>query len=528
MKRRTFMAGAAATALGGPALAWPAVAVGTKPLLFVPQSNLTSLDPVWTAATVTRNFAMMVYETLYARDITYTPQPLMVEGHVIDDDGKRWTMRLRDGLLFHDGTPVLARDCVASLQRWLKRDQAATIFAPRVAALEATDDRTLVWRLNKPFPTLPAFLSKAQPQPVIMPARLAATDPFKQQTEIVGCGPFRFLADEYVSGNRAAFARFDRYTPRQEPVSYTAGGHHVKVDRVEWRIIPDAATAANALTAGEVDWLELPQPDLIASLKKQSGVSTGLLDIYGTYGHLRPNHIQGPTSNPGVRRAMVAAINQKDEMIATMGDDSAMWRVPVGYFVPSSKCANDAGMEAVTKHHGADEIEAMLDKAGYDGGRIAFMHPTDQLAYDALSNVAIDAFRKAGLNIDDQQTDWGTILQRRNSKAPLDKGGWSMFPGGAPGGDMVDPLVEGIVRSNGAQAWVGWPDDPKLEAIYEAWIDAPDDAARRPLEREYQAAAFMSVPTIPLGQYLPHAAWRSNLRGLLKGSAPVFWGVEKA
>ena len=140
------------------ALARPAISAGTKPLLFVPQSNLTSLDPVWTAATVTRNFAMMVYETLYARDINYTPQPFMVEGHVIEDDGKRWTMRLREGLLFHDGTPVLARDCVASLQRWLKRDPAATVFAPRVAAFEATDDRTLVWRLHKPFPTLPAFL----------------------------------------------------------------------------------------------------------------------------------------------------------------------------------------------------------------------------------------------------------------------------------------------------------------------------------------------------------------------------------
>src|ERR1035437_10106281 len=90
-----------------------------------------------------------------------------------------------------------------------------------------------------------------------------------------------------------------------------------------------------------------------------------------------------------------------------------------------------------------DEIKAMLDKAGYAGEPIAFMHPTDQLAYPALSTVAVDAFQKVGLNIDDQQTDWGTILQRRNSKAPLDKGGWSMFPGGAPGGDLVNPLLQG-------------------------------------------------------------------------------------
>ena len=130
-----------------------------------------------------------------------------------------------------------------------------------------------------------------QPQPVIVPERLAATDPFKQLTEIVGCGPFRFLPDEYVSGIHAAFARFDKYVPRQEPASYNAGGHKVLLDRVEWRVIPDPATAANALTAGEVDWVELPQPDLIPMLAKQAGVTTGLLDIYGTVAILRPNSI---------------------------------------------------------------------------------------------------------------------------------------------------------------------------------------------------------------------------------------------
>ena len=522
MRRRTLLAAAAASSL-----ARPAIAAKMSSLVFVPQANLTSLDPVWTAATVTRNFAAMVYETLYARDIDYQPQPQMVEGHTIDDDGKRWTMRLRDGLLFHDGTPVRAQDCIASLTRWLQRDSVSATFAPRVAAFEAKDDRTLVWRLHRPYPTLPYFLSKTQPQPVIMPERLAATDPNKQQTEVVGSGPFRFLPDQYVSGSRAVFARFDRYTPRQEPPSYTAGGHKVNVERVEWQVIPDPATAASALMAGEVDWLELPQPDLIQSLAKQNGVTTGLLDVFGTYGHLRPNQLQGPTANPGVRRAMVAAISQKDEMIAVMGEDPTLWRVPVGYFLPGSQSANDAGMAAVTQHRSADEVKRMLDQAKYGGEPVAFMHPTDQLVYDALSQVAVSAFRKVGLNIDDQPMDWGTILQRRNSKAPLDKGGWSMFPGGSPGGDMVNPLLQNIVRSTGATAWVGWPDDPKLEAAYNGWIDATTDEQRHRYAQAWQVAAFNSVPTIPVGQYLPRAAWRSNVTGLLKGSAPVFWGLEK-
>ena len=209
MKRRTFIASAAAAA--ALPLARPAIGANPKTLIFVPQANLTSLDPVWTTATVTRNFSLMVYETLYGRDQSFNPQPQMVEGHTIDDDGRRWTMKLREGLVFHDGTPVLARDCVASLQRWLKRDAVSETFNARVDAIEAPDDRTLVWRLKKPFPLLAHFLSKVQPQPVIVPARLAATDPFKQLTDIVGCGPFRFLPDEFVSGSHAAFARFDKY-----------------------------------------------------------------------------------------------------------------------------------------------------------------------------------------------------------------------------------------------------------------------------------------------------------------------------
>ncbi|HET6605983.1 MAG TPA: ABC transporter substrate-binding protein, partial [Rhodopila sp.] len=188
MQRRSFLASTAAAAL-----ARPAVAAGVKPLIFVPQANLTSLDPVWTTATVTRNFAYMVYDMLYGRDKAFAPRPQMIEGHVISDDGKRWTMKLRAGLLWHDGTPVLARDCVASLQRWMKRDTVGATINVRLDELSAADDRTIVWRLKRPFPLLAHFLSKVQPQPVMMPERIAAnTDPFKQVTEIVGSGPFRF------------------------------------------------------------------------------------------------------------------------------------------------------------------------------------------------------------------------------------------------------------------------------------------------------------------------------------------------
>ena len=529
MKRRDFLAASAAASLlrAAPALAQPAIGGKSKTLIHVPQANLTSLDPVWTTALVTRNYAAMVFETLYGRDEKLNPQPQMVEGHTVENDGKLWTMTLREGLLFHDGEKVLARDCVASMKRWMRRDPIGQTIADRLDALEAKDDRTLVWRLKKPFASLPYALAKTQPTPVVMPERLANTDPFKQVPEVVGSGPFRWVAKEYVAGNLAVFAKFERYNPRPEPASFAAGGYRVMVDRVEWRIIPDAATAANALVNGEIDWLDSPLPDLLPMLKKASGVTVGPIDIYGTLGGLRPNHLHAPTDNAAVRRAMQAAIDQVEVMTAVMGDEKSLFRAPVGYFMPGTPSANDAGMDAVRRRHSADDIKAMLKRAGYGGEKVVLMHPTDQTFYDAMSQVVASSLKKVGINLDEQAMDWGTVVQRRTSREPLEKGGWSLFPAGYPAAEYRDPVFATNIRGNGKDAWFGWPADEKIEAMRTAWMDSNDDAERKKLDAEIQAQAFETVPFIPLGQYFPPSAWRGTISTPLKGAVPVFWNVTK-
>ena len=527
MRRRGFLGATAATLAGRGALAQPAIGAKATTLIHVPQANLTSLDPVWTTAVVTRNFAHMVFETLYGRDENLNPMPQMVEGHQVSDGGKRWTMRLRDGLLFHDGSKVLARDCVASLKRWMVRDPIGQTIAERLDALEAPDDRTLVWRLSKPFASLPYALAKTQPSPVIMPERLALTDPYKQIPEVIGSGPFRFVADEFVTGSRAVMARFERYSPRPEPVSYAAGGYRVLVDRVVWQIIPDSATAANALASGEVDWVDAPLPDLLPMLRRQAGVTVGVLDNYGTFGALRPNHLHGATANPGVRRAMLAAIDPVEVMTAVMGEDRELYRAPVGYFLPGTPSANEAGMEAVRKRPNTEAIRGMLKAAGYAGERVVLMHPTDQTFYNAMSLVVAQSLQRVGINLDDQAMDWGTVVQRRTSKEPLEKGGWSLFPAGYPAAEYRDPLNATNIRGNGAGAWFGWPEDKAIEAMRSTWMDSTDEAERKRLDADIQRRAFETVPFIPLGQYMPPAAWRKSLSGLLKGPVPVFWNVAK-
>ena len=221
LNRRSFMA------LSGAALAAPALAQGSaaRTLKFIPQADLTVLDPIWTTAYVTRNHGLAVFDTLYGTDAAYAAQPQMVAGHTVENDGTLWRLTLRPGLTFHDGSPVLARDCVASVARWGKRDAMGQTLMAYTDELSAPDDRTIQFRLKKPFALLPDALGKVGSSIcAIMPERLAKTDPFTQVTEMVGSGPFRFKADERVVGARVVYERFAGYVPREggEP-QWTSG-----------------------------------------------------------------------------------------------------------------------------------------------------------------------------------------------------------------------------------------------------------------------------------------------------------------
>lgn len=396
-----------------------ASAEAAKTLRFVPRFGLTALDPVFSNDTVTRIAGLMIFESLYSVDQALSAKPQMAEGHTIDDDGKRWTIRLRDGLLFHDGQKVLARDCAASIRRWMQRDLLARGMAPRVDAIEVADDRTVVFRLNRPFPRLDFALGKPLPTLLpIMPERLAVTDPSNPVPEVVGSGPFRFLPDAFSAGNTAAFARFEKYLPRNEPPNATSGGRRAIVDRVEWTAMPDATTATNALLTGEVDWLDAPLIDLLPLLRRSRDVVVDRFDPFGQYGMVRLNHLQGPTANLAIRQAIMAAIDPVPIMQAMTGGDPTLYDAPVGVFVPGVPSANAAGMERLGGHKSIAEVRAMLAAAGYQGERLVLLHATDVAFFHTASQIIAAQLTAVGMTIDDVAVDQGTVVQRRNSKEP--------------------------------------------------------------------------------------------------------------
>ena len=510
-------------------LATPSIARGqeSRVLRFVPETGVALLDPLFTPTTATRAFALQIFESLYSVDEKLRPRPQMAAGHTIEDDGKRWIIRLRDGLRFHDNEPVLARDCVATINRWMKRDAVGRTLALRVDALEAPDDRTLVFRLRKPFPQLPFALGKAQGNILpIMPARLAATDPSVQITELIGSGPFRFVTSEFSAGNLAVAARFAAYQPRQEAPNGTSGGRQAKLDRIEWRAMPDPGTAASALLKGEVDWVETPLPDLLGRLRQNRDIVVDITNPYGAYMLLRPNHVSGPTAKPGIRRAIMAALDSKEIMEAVTGGDPGTVTAPIGAYTPGFPSDSRAGMERLGPKPPAG-IKAMLAEAGYANERLVLLHPADPAPIDAAFQVIARRLVEAGFNIDDQIMDFATVITRRNNREAPDKGGWSLTIANAPGADHISPMVALGLRT-GAAAWVGWPDNKLEEELRERWIDTDDEAEQKRLAAQIQEIALTDVLYVPLGHYMLKSAWRSNVTGILRASAPVMWNVAKS
>ncbi len=530
MHRRDIIAGAAGAALGAAlprfAIAQPAAA---RTLRFIPQSDIGTLDPIVTTAYVTRNHSFLIFDTLYGLDADLKPQPQMVEGHKVEEDGKRWTLTLREGLVFHDGEPVRAKDCVASIRRWQRRDPLGQELAARTDELSAPDDRTIVFRLKRPFALLPDALGKVgTPVPFMMPERLAATDPFRTITEFVGSGPFRFKADERVQGSRFVYERFPGYVPRGAgEASWTSGPKRAFFDRVEWRVTPDSATASAALQSGEADWWENPPNDLLPPLRRSRDLMTELLDPTGLIGVCRFNHLQPPFDNVRLRRALLGAIDQTEFMTAAFGTEKDAWRDGIGFFPHGTPFASDAGLEALTSPRSLERARRAVAESGYNNERVVLLGATDFPIINAICLVGADLFKKLGLNVDYVASDWGTVVQRRASKEPADKGGWSVFFTYWAGFDALNPGVNQMIRGAGEAGWFGWAKSERLEEARAAWFDAPDLAAQQAAARQQQGFAFEDVPSIPLGMGYTTTAYRKTLTGRLQGP-PFFWNIRRA
>jgi peptide/nickel transport system substrate-binding protein len=525
ISRRSLLR-AAATA---PLLSMPGLvrAETQTTLRFIPVIDLAFVDPIFSTAQVSRNHGFMVYDTLYGMNAALEVSPQMLSGHAVSNDGKQWDLTLRDGLVWHDGEKVLARDCTASIRRWAGRDGFGAELMAATDELSAPDDKTIRFKLKRPFPLLPQALGKAAVQPAfMMPERLASQDPMKALSEVVGSGPFRFVMDERAQGVRNVYAKFDRYQPREggKP-DWTAGPKIVHYDRVIWTTMPDAGTAAAALRTDEQDWQETTPHDLLPILKAEEDIAIRVLDPRGYTCMMRVNHLQPPFNNPAIRRALLGAIDQAAFMTAVAGTDPVYQHSPIGFFAPETPMASDVGLDVFKGPRDMAKVAADLKAAGYNGEKVVLLVPGNSAAQKPLGDVAADMLRRAGLNVQYTALDFAAVLQRQQKKDPVEQGGWSAAVGNWQGIDWLNPAGNTNLRGEGAVA--GWYKSEKMGALRAQWLAAPDLAEQQRICRDVQALAFEEIPYYPIGQYKQPTAYRKSITGILDGTA-VFWNVRPA
>jgi len=526
MKRitRRGLLGAAAVTMAAPAIAQ---SERQRVLRFIPQIDLVFLDPVFSMTNITRNHAGLVFDRLYSADNALRAHPQMAEGHTVEDDGKRWRIRLRDGLKFHDGERVLARDAVASLQRWGKRDVLGRELMAATDELSAPDDRTIEFRLKRRFPLLAEALAKpGANMSAIMPERLAQTDPFKAITEMVGSGPFKYVASERLQGVRNVYQKNHDYVPRPGGTpNGDSGPKIVHFERVIWTTMPDQGTALASIQKGEQDWWEYAAQDLLPIVRRDSNLRYGVLEKLGNYAFVRFNQNQPPFNNPEMRRVIMRAINQEDFVAAIGGGEADLQRAGVGFFPPGTPDDTPDGLETIRPRYTEEQAKAALTAAGYKGEKIICISAGDYPNLKAASEVLVDLLKRIGVNVENVVVDWATMTQRVIKNGPPEEGGFHLHMLNVPGLSVASPLVNSRIRGVGANE-SGWYKGPRYEELRAQWMLSEDAATRRRLAGEIQRELVASVPLAPCGVTYQPAAWRADLDGILEG-VPKFWNVRR-
>ncbi|MCB1568888.1 MAG: ABC transporter substrate-binding protein [Xanthomonadales bacterium] len=520
----TLLAGALAmigsTAIGGAAWAQEVLRLRMN-------GDINTVDPIATTNYTIRNASYLIYDTLFAMDANFEVQPQMAEGYTLSDDGLVYTITLRDGLMFHDGTPVTAADAVASLQRWGQVDGLGKIMFSKLALIEATDDRTLVITMAEPWAqVLPAIGKISSNVPVIMPARLAANDPSAPVTEPIGSGPYRMVVDEWVPGAIAVYEKFEDYVPRSEPASMAAGGKVAHFDRVEIVYIPDTATAVDALIAGEIDWIEEVPGDMLPFFEGVDSAMPVAARMSGNSIQLVVNHLNPPFDNPDIRHALQLALEQPPFIQAMFGDNTDLYMICAAVFFCDTPFASDANTERVLTRDPA-AAKALLDQAGYDGTPVLLMHVTDIKSHDDAYTVLKPMLEAAGFVVEEQISDWATVATRRASKEPVANGGWNLFFTGWGYIDQINPMTNVYVSGACENAWFGWACSQELQQLREQFAVTADFAEQKALAEQMQVLTHDLVSYVPVGQTFPLQGIATNLDGFLESPVPFFWNVQR-
>ncbi|MGY8668970.1 ABC transporter substrate-binding protein [Bradyrhizobium sp. UFLA05-109] len=500
----------------------------SRTIRMVKTGDLRVFDPIFTTTNITADHGAAIYDTLFSLDSKFRSQPQMVAKWDVSDDRKTYTFELRDGLYWHDGTPVTGADCVASIRRWGQVHPGGEMIIERARDISKNGDKTFAIVLREPLGLLIDLLADLTPPCLFIMRETDANRPATVQvTANIGSGPFKFNHALAKPGASFTYDRNENYVARKEVPDGLAGGKIVKVDRIIWDNIVDQQTGFAALQAGEIDFLQTPPVDFFSAIESDPNLELQVLDKLGQDVCLRMNFLQKPFDNVKARQAVLHLINQ-EAFVRAMSPHPKYGGTVTSIFGHDTLMSNDANAEWHRKGGDTERAKQLFKEAGYAGEKVVILQPTNVPRYDNASQLLAAALRKVGVNAELAPSDWGGIVTRRANRGSVESGGWNIFITSEMDYSLGNPLGTPLLRADGEKAWFGWPKSDEYEALRAKWVDTNTLEERKKLARNMQQIWWDFVGDARLGLLVLPIARRKTLTGLI-GMPQIIpmWNIQK-
>ncbi len=467
-----------------------------------------AFDPTFTTATVTANTTWHVFEPLFAPDAQYSPQPMLLEGFEVQEEGKVFVFTLRENVPFHNGDMMTADDVVASLERYSKLSgRGKTLFA-RVDTLEKTDDRTVTMTFTEPTGITPVFLQMSDA--IVIPKAIADASPDGEMTEFIGTGPFKMnerKPDQYIS-----LVRFEEYAALDTPADGYGGGKVPYFDEIRFIPVPEQAVRADGLITDEYDYAEGLSTDQYESLKSEPDLGLQVTLPYYFYGAHFNKAEESMMNNHDLRMALLTAVDMDPVARSGFGPED-FWRLGPEINAPETAWYTDAGKEFYDLAD-PEKAKQMLTDAGYDGTPIRWIS-TKEYSYNYnMALVLKEQMEAAGAVIDLQVMDWATLVATRSQRDA-----WDIFITGHP--SYNHPILQVFLN----ETWPGFWANAEKDELVTAIIEEPDAAKQMESITELQQVWWADAAMVKVCEGATLRGYRTRLKGYANPADWFFWNA---
>lgn len=467
------------------------------------------VDSMFTTATITEDISPHLFESLFAKDSSFNPKPMLVDDYDLSNDELIYTFKLRSGVKFHDGAELTADDVVTSLKRWSAITGRGKLVFDRMESIDAADDLTVTMAFNQPTGVLLSFLAAAEA--FIMPAKIAEEAGGDQLTEeqYIGTGPFRFV--EHVVDQHLRLARFDDYSSRDEEPDGSFGRRRAYVDTVDFIPVPDESVRANGILSGEYHFGDPLPPDFLDSLTNDPSVTELVVKPYYLYSPIF-NKKQGLFANEAARHAVQMAFSQSEALKAGFGRDELI-RADPSIAGEETIWYSTSGADAYDQPD-PEKAKALLKEAGYAGETIRWI-TTHEYAYNfKIADFVKQELEAIDMNVELVVSDWATVIERR---AKADE--YEIFMTGFP--QYINPAQQVFNDAD----WPGWWNSDAKDESVEAMIAASDPDSLGSAIEQYTETLWEEMPIIKLGDNFVLRARRNEMKGYSNVPNWFFWNV---